>query len=136
MPPDKRPMSLRSLFTLIIAALLCVAIGIGTLMPVGALPAAPGSDKMQHFGAFALVAALITLLRPGWVVPVVLILMAYGGLIEMIQPYVGRARELGDFIADSLGVLAGSAGALLVHQCASRLIRSRSDAAPAEASIR
>ncbi len=136
MPPDKRRMSSRSLLTLIIAALLCVAIGIGTLLPTGALPAAPGSDKMQHFGAFALVAALITLLRAGWIVPVALILMVYGGLIELIQPYVGRSREFGDFIAGSLGVLAGSVSALLVHQLASRLIRRRSDAAPAEAPIR
>ncbi|MCL4067565.1 hypothetical protein M3484_13390 [Pseudomonas sp. GX19020] len=120
-------MSSRSLLTLIIAALLLIAIGIGTLMPGGALPQMPGSDKMQHFGAFALVALVVTLLRPGWVLPVALVLVAYGGLIELIQPLVGRSRELADFVADSLGVAAGSLTGLILHQAIQRLQRGTSD---------
>lgn len=113
-------MSKRSLLTLIVAALLLAAIAFGTLMPTGKLPPVPGSDKLQHFAAFAAVALVITLLRPGWVLPVMALLVIYGGLIEVIQPFVGRSRELADFIADASGVLAGGLSALFIRAIGAR----------------
>ena len=39
------------------------------------------------------------------------VVIAFGGLIEVIQPYFGRAGELSDFIANTAGA---SFGAVLV----------------------
>lgn len=114
-------MSVRTPLALITGALLLTAVGIATLMPPGSLPAAPGTDKMQHFTAFAAVSLVITLIRPGWAWAIMLVLIAYGGLIELVQPYVGRARELADFVADTLGAVAGSVTALALVWLSARL---------------
>lgn len=43
--------------------------------------------------------------------------VAYGGLIEVLQHFVGRQTELLDLTADLIGTLAGAAlGALLLHR--------------------
>ncbi len=79
------------------------------LAPSDALPSSQvmSYDKVLHFLAFfAIVLPAITV-RPRawvWVLPLAI---ALGGAIEIIQPYFGRSRELGDFIADALG--AGAA---------------------------
>ncbi len=119
--PDTCTMSVRTPLALITGALLLTAVGIATLMPPGALPSAPGTDKMQHFTAFAGVSLVITLIRPGWAWAIMLVLIAYGGLIELVQPYVGRTRELADFVADTLGTVAGSVTALAMVWLAARL---------------
>lgn len=65
-----------------------------------------GPDKAVHFlFFFALVLPILTFYPRSWVW-VVPVAIAYGGMIEVIQPYFGRGMELGDFVANSLGVLA------------------------------
>lgn len=70
-------------------------------------------DKVQHFAAFGLMTvigmAAFPKRRTVWLV---LGLTAYGGLIEIVQGYVGRDRNFGDFLADAGGVALGW---LLVH---------------------
>lgn len=88
---------------------IAVAIGYTTLMPMPALPGPPGNDKVAHILAFALLTLPLSLVAPRsllWLMPLALV---FGGAIEMIQPYVGRDRELADLIADGIGILAGAA---------------------------
>jgi len=39
----------------------------------------------------------------------------YAGLIEVIQPFVGRSGETADFLADLLGIAIGAIIGLLLH---------------------
>lgn len=96
-----------------LTALLAVAICYLTLTPVRAPAGLPGNDKLYHFIGFAALALPCAVLHPRsllWVIPSTLVL---GAAIEVIQPFVGRARELADFTADASGAAAGAAVGLL-----------------------
>jgi VanZ family protein len=74
-----------------------------------------GWDKMDHFTAYFGLAAMATMvvgLRPrlAWIIAGVIL---FGGALEILQGFVGRDPELGDFIANSIGVFAGLAVAVL-----------------------
>ena len=47
-----------------------------------------------------------------------LILAGYGGLIELVQPYVGRSRELADWTADLKGIAVGTLAGVGVNRLA------------------
>ncbi|PWE28644.1 hypothetical protein C4N9_11720 [Pararhodobacter marinus] len=97
----------------VFAALLIAAL---TLTPIPTQTTlANGLDKIYHFIAFVgLIFPLILTdsRRWPWAVP---LCIAYGGLIELIQPTVGRSAEWLDFGADVTGVLAGAALAEILH---------------------
>ena len=64
-------------------------------------------DKVAYIAAFT---ALV--LPVAWMAPRSLWLLGplalgLGGAIELLQPYVGRSREVADFTADAIGVVAG-----------------------------
>lgn len=70
-------------------------------------------DKLAHFGAYAVLGLLLaraqvsTRVHVLWAVGIGAVI---GGLDEFYQGFVpGRATELGDWIADALGVVAGVA---------------------------
>lgn len=110
-----------------IALTIGLAIGIGTLTlyPLDKPDMIPGSDKLHHVLAFAALVFPGAVLFPPivrWVAPLAI---AYGAAIEVIQPHVGRAGEVGDFWADVAGVLIGLVLGLAANGC-SRAIRQRS----------
>jgi len=90
----------------IITFLILALILWGTLSPPNRIELPDiGSDKTQHFLAFAaLVSPLIlyNLKNIFWLTPLALLL---GALIELIQPVFDRHRDISDFYADALGVL-------------------------------
>jgi hypothetical protein len=101
---------------LVLSLLIALLVASLTLTP---LPAGRfvtgGLDKVYHFLAFAALifpAILTDSRRWFWAVPAA---VAYGGLIELIQPSVGRSAEWLDFGADLTGVLAGAALAEILH---------------------
>lgn len=72
-------------------------------------------DKVYHFIAFAVLIFPIILTEPRrwfWAIPAC---VAFGGMIELIQPSFGRTAEWLDFGADVSGVLAGAVLAELLH---------------------
>jgi len=84
------------------------------------LPEAPVDiaylDKIEHCLAFLVVGALGTSFfsrsgarRLGAAAASIAVGMALGIAIEIVQPYVGRSRELVDGLADLVGLLVGSA---------------------------
>ena len=92
--------------TLALAAL----IGFLTLTPIQN-PGVPGTDKSHHLIGFAALALPLSFSRPRLAPWVVLAAIAYGGAIEIIQPYVGRSGEVLDLAADAVGaVIGGAAG--------------------------
>ena len=50
----------------------------------------------------------LTLAKPRSAFWIVLLVAAYGGAIEILQPYVGRRRELSDAIANATGAFSGA----------------------------
>ncbi len=78
-----------------------------SLSPLERLPEAPGGDKLHHLAAYGLLALPASLARPrgwGWLL---LLFILWGGAIELLQPFVQRYAELGDFIANFAGVGLG-----------------------------
>jgi VanZ family protein len=65
------------------------------------------SDKLDHIVGFAVLmlpAALLYRHALYWLLPSAI---AFGGAIEIIQPYVNRRGEWGDFWADAVGAFIG-----------------------------
>lgn len=78
------------------------------LMPSKDLPSIHMWDKLEHALAFAslafLFASVVVRRDHLWVG---ISLVAFGGLIELLQAHVGRDAEWFDLAADSVGVAAG-----------------------------
>ncbi len=102
-------MTARFASRLALAVTFAAALGIGlvTLTPVPAA-APPGGDKLHHILAFAALVLPGAALRPRWALWLCLFGLAYGGVIELVQPWAGRSRELADWLADGLGAIAGA----------------------------
>lgn len=100
---------LRSRLALMVTAALAGVIGWLTLTP---LPFAgpPGGDKAHHLLAFAALVLPAAVLRPGWAPALLVFAAGFGAMIEMVQPHVGRAGEIGDLLADLLGAVLGALG--------------------------
>lgn len=89
---------------------LALLILFATLSPQPPGPPMQGhADKLAHFlGFMALVVfpAAVGALRLRLLIPLA---MAYGGVIELVQPYHGRTADWADFWANNAGVAAGAA---------------------------
>ena len=80
-----------------------------------------GWDKLNHFGAFGTLTILGGLAWPGRRLLLAAGLLAYGGLIEILQTQVpGRSAEWVDLLADGIGILLGLAVLLLLSRVAGR----------------
>jgi Zn-dependent protease with chaperone function len=80
-------------------------ISLATLTPAEYLAPAPGSDKLHHvlgFGGWALLCAFGPMKRFAYIA---LFIIFWGGVIELIQPYVNRYGEWLDFYADAFGII-------------------------------
>lgn len=116
-------MTSRSCIALFMTLGLMLLVGVLTLVPLPPTPQIGGSDKTHHMIAFAALIFPAAVLRPRWVVGLSLILAAYGGAIEIIQPYVGRSGEWADWVADLIGIAAGVACGLVVRSTLRGILR-------------
>jgi VanZ family protein len=70
------------------------------------------SDKVEHFAAYVVLCFFAARSFDRWdTIPLLLAVAActaLGGLIEVIQPFVGRRRELLDFLMDLGGAAVGA----------------------------
>lgn len=99
-----------AMLRLVTVLTLFIALGIawGTLTPPGASGAPlPLTDKQIHALAFALLTLPAAMTSPRFALWLAPVLFAYGGAIELIQPFVGRGAEWGDLLADGIGLLVG-----------------------------
>ncbi|SHK43438.1 hypothetical protein SAMN05444000_12918 [Shimia gijangensis] len=116
-PATSESISLRHGVALVATGALAIAIVYLTLSPLQ--PTKLGgyvSDKAYHFIAFAALAfptALLYARSLVWIIPAALLL---GGIIELVQPYVGRSREGADWIADAFGIGFGVSIGLVIRK--------------------
>ena len=75
--------------------------------PLDELPATPGSDKLHHLIAYAVLVIPLVFRKPKYWWFIVILFLGYSGLIELIQPYVNRYGEWLDMAANSLGIFCG-----------------------------
>lgn len=99
---------------IVLTIVLGSVIAISTLMPLTPVAMPSGSDKVFHLAAFVALAFPLAVVRPRWSGLLFLAFSAFGGAIELLQPYVGRSRELADLIADMIGVTCGMGLGMLV----------------------
>ena len=64
-------------------------------------------DKVAHIAAFTALVLPVAWMAPRSLWLLVPLALGLGGAIELLQPFVGRGREVADFIADAMGVVAG-----------------------------
>lgn len=99
-------------------------IGMVTLTPLDGVPVVARNDKLLHFAAFAGLSIPLAWAHPRWAWAVFLAATAYGGAIEIIQPYVGRGAEWLDWLADMAGAVAGALVGRWLPRPRARLSRS------------
>ncbi|MFN3207753.1 MAG: VanZ family protein [Roseovarius sp.] len=93
-----------------LTVLLALGILAGTLWPAHTPPVPfTLTDKAIHFGAFALLILPMALADPRRAWRLAPLCILFGGIIELVQPSVGRGAEWLDLAADALGVAAGLA---------------------------
>lgn len=90
-----------------VTIVLAVVIAVLTLAPMPSGGPA-GADKIYHVLAFASLAFPLPLVRPRLALWVILGVIAYGGIIETIQPFFGRQAEWADIVADGIGAILGA----------------------------
>jgi membrane associated rhomboid family serine protease len=103
-----------------LTAMIVILIGYLTLTKVDVPPALAGSDKWHHTIAFTALAFPISALRPKWLWLAAPAFITFGGAIEIIQPYVGRDRDILDWLADIVGVILGCAVGCAIHSLRSK----------------
>ena len=99
-----------------LTGLIALAIGYLSLSPLETLPPALGGDKVHHFIAYAVLCFPLSFRDAAAARIVLPLAVAYGGLIELVQPYVNRYGEWGDFAANAMGCLIGFALARLAQK--------------------
>ena len=78
-----------------------------SLYPLPELPEFSGTDKTHHLVAYFILALPSGLRKPQKWALFIFLFILFGGVIEMIQPYVNRYGEWLDFFANTIGVLIG-----------------------------
>lgn len=103
-----------------LTALLAVVVTILALLPPGTAVGPVRSDKLLHMLAFLALALPVAAVQPRWILPLALMLALHGALIEIVQPYFGRGRELADWLADLAGIGVGAGLGLMLNRLGRR----------------
>ena len=110
-----RLLSLIKTYWLAAALVILFAITVLSLLPLSQLPPAPGSDKVHHVIAYALLMLPVALRKPrGWIV-LGLFFVMYSGAIELLQPLVNRHGDWMDLAANTAGVVTGAVLAAMLN---------------------
>jgi VanZ family protein len=117
-----------TLRTIWFIAILLVIVGSllpGDSLPIRALNRLNINDKIEHFGAYAVLAFLPTIHeRWRFVIAAALGAVVLGVLLEFAQLYSGwRDFEIGDMVADAVGVCFGLAVGLEIRIRSTKLLR-------------
>ena len=97
-----------------ITIVLLMSILVLSLYPLEKLPELEGNDKTNHLFAYFLLAFPSGLKEPRRFVFFILVFVIFGGVIEIIQPFLNRSGEWFDFLANCIGTILGfSVGAAL-----------------------
>ena len=98
-----------------VAWALLAAIAFSTLAPIELRPVTPVPADLERFVAFALVGAAFCIGYPKRRVPILLLVLAGVGLLEIAQHLVpGRHGHFHDAVVKASGVVLGALTAMLV----------------------
>ena len=100
----------------IYTTLIFVIITFLSLYPLKEQPSIPGSDKIHHLIAYSALAIGVGLRRPSNYVLIIILFSLYSGLIEIIQPYLNRFKEVEDFLFNNLGILIGLTLGIVINK--------------------
>ena len=95
---------------------LLLVIAFLSLYPLPKLPEFQGTDKTYHLVAYFLLALPSGLKKPNKWVLFIFLFIIFGGVIEMIQPYVNRYGEWLDFFANTIGVFIGFFAGVILNK--------------------
>tara|TARA_B110001454_G_scaffold178181_1_gene170911 strand:- start:157 stop:435 length:279 start_codon:yes stop_codon:yes gene_type:complete len=87
-----------------------------SLYPLPELPEFSGTDKTHHLVAYFILALPSGLRKPKKWALFIFLFILFGGVIEMIQPYVNRYGEWLDFFANTIGVLIGFFSGVILNK--------------------
>lgn len=94
-------------YGLVLSAAILLAITLLSLFPADKLPPFPGTDKTHHLLAYAIAIFPVSIKYPRYCIIIGMAMIAYSGIIELLQPYVNRYGEWLDLAANSCGVIIG-----------------------------
>jgi len=122
--PLKDRFSSRRIWQWLLAVAMAVLLVL-SLLPLAVDLPTTGWDKANHVLGFAILGWLGRWAWPRRTGIALTGLLAYGGLIELLQSLVpGRYAEFGDLVADGIGLLLGAATAALVDRWARHVSES------------
>ncbi len=113
--PESRAGQALSL-SIVLTGITALVIAALTLMPPPETDLPPGPDKLYHLAAFVFLALPLAIIRPRWNLWMFVLFTAFGAAIEIVQPYVGRSRELADLLADMAGIAIGMVAGLVIRR--------------------
>ncbi len=90
-----------------LTAVIATVIAALTLTPVSAPSPIEHSDKIYHLVAFAALALPTSFFQPRWLPLALPFFVIFAGLIEIVQPFVGRTGSVFDAAADIAGIFLG-----------------------------
>jgi len=94
-----------------IALMAAFGIVVLSLLPPSDVHQVAGSDKLNHFIAYGVLAVFALYQRQSWAGAMVVVasILTLGGVIELVQPGFQRSGELLDFGTNFAGVGIGAA---------------------------
>ena len=92
-----------------LTVLILLAITFLSLWPLPEFPDMPGNDKSGHLIAYGALMLPVAFRKPKHWLLYGLLFILYGGVIELIQPFVNRYAEWLDLAANTTGILLGAA---------------------------
>jgi glycopeptide antibiotics resistance protein len=95
----------KGLYLTLILALLILFLSLKPLNEGDTKPLV--SDKLLHLIAYGAMVLPVSLERIFPHFSVFLFALAYGGCIELIQPFTGREADIMDFLANAAGIILG-----------------------------
>jgi len=100
----------------IYTSLIFLIITFLSLYPLQEQPSVPGSDKIHHLIAYSALTICVGLRKPSNYFLIIILFSFYSGLIEIIQPYVNRFREIEDFLFNNLGIFIGLTLGIVINK--------------------
>ena len=94
-------------YWLALSLLMLAGITFLSFLPLSEAPVAPGSDKLHHLIAYSLLVVPLAIRQPAYWVLMVVGCVVWSGVIEFLQPMVGRFGEWQDLGANALGLVIG-----------------------------